>query len=83
MIPPDQIPEFVTRLFSREFGLTVNGTGERLVDDLGLDSIDFCDALVLLEKETGTPFPLERFRGVTTVSEFVEVISGILKPEGL
>ena len=75
-----EISSSVTSLISTEFGVRrdVILPEAKLIDDLGLDSIDLCDALVRLEGMTGKPFPLERFRGVVTVDDFVEQASKIV-----
>ena len=82
-VAKDDVESEVVELISSEFGVPRDAVlpQKKLMDDLGLDSIDLCDALVQLESRTGRPFPLERFRGVVTISDFVEVASAILRTE--
>ncbi|MFN8391100.1 MAG: phosphopantetheine-binding protein [Bdellovibrionota bacterium] len=70
----------VQQLISSEFGLAPEKIqpASKLGDDLGLDSIDLCDALVYMEKETGKAFPLEHFRTVSTVDDLVDRTTTIL-----
>jgi len=64
----------VSELISKEFGVPAENIkpNAELVQELGLDSIDMCDALVHLESMTGKPLPLEHYRSVVTIEDFVD-----------
>ena len=51
------------------------GPGTRLVEDLGLDSIDAIDMAVRLEKRVGFEFKGSDLRALRTVQDIVEVLS--------
>ncbi|MDR1675464.1 MAG: phosphopantetheine-binding protein [Tannerella sp.] len=46
----------------------------KLKDDLGLDSLDFVDIVVIVEKRFGFKIRPEEMANVTTVSEFYDYI---------
>ncbi|MDR1455944.1 MAG: acyl carrier protein [Tannerella sp.] len=51
-------------------------TGEaKLKDDLGLDSLDFVDIVVIVEKRFGFKIKPEEMANVTTVNEFYDYIN--------
>ena len=46
----------------------------KLKDDLGIDSLDFVDIVVIVEKNFGFKIKPERCRGVVTLSQFCDYI---------
>ena len=45
-----------------------------LKDDLGIDSLDFVDIVVIVEKQFGFKIKPEEMAGVTTLSQFCDYI---------
>lgn len=45
-----------------------------LKDDLGIDSLDFVDIVVIVEKNFGFKIKPEEMQGVTTLSQFCDYI---------
>ena len=45
-----------------------------LVEDLGIDSLDFVDIVMSLEDEFDTEFPVEDMAGIKTVGDIVKYI---------
>ncbi|MDX2471970.1 MAG: acyl carrier protein [SAR324 cluster bacterium] len=48
-----------------------------LIDDLGLDSIDAIDLIVLLEKESGVKLNLEDLMSIQTVGDVITKIEEV------
>ena len=46
----------------------------KLKDDMGLDSLDFVDIVVIVEKNFGFKIKPEEMQGVTTLSQFCDYI---------
>ena len=46
----------------------------RLKDDLGIDSLDFVDIVVIVERNFGFKINSEEMNGVTTLSQFIDYI---------
>jgi acyl carrier protein len=46
----------------------------RLKDDLGIDSLDFVDIVVIVERNFGFKINPEEMTGVTTLSQFYDYI---------
>lgn len=46
----------------------------KLKDDLGIDSLDFVDIVVIVEKNFGFKIKPEEMAGVTTLSQFCDYI---------
>lgn len=46
----------------------------KLKDDLGIDSLDFVDIVVIVEKNFGFKIKPEEMTGVTTLSQFCDYI---------
>lgn len=46
----------------------------RLKDDIGIDSLDFVDIVVIVEKNFGFKIKPEEMAGVTTLSQFCDYI---------
>lgn len=46
----------------------------KLKDDLGIDSLDFVDIVVIVEKNFGFKIKLEEMQGVVTLSQFCDYI---------
>lgn len=51
----------------------------RLKDDLGIDSLDFVDIVVLVEKKFGFKIKQEEMVGVDTLSKFCDYIQTKVK----
>ena len=49
-----------------------------LKDDLGIDSLDFVDIVVIVEKQFGFKIKPEEMAGVTTLSQFCDYIESKL-----
>ena len=50
----------------------------KLKDDLGIDSLDFVDIVVIVEKNFGFKIKPEEMTGVTTLHQFCDYIEGKL-----
>ena len=48
----------------------------KLKDDMGIDSLDFVDIVVIVEKNFGFKIKPEEMHGVTTLSQFCDYIEG-------
>ncbi len=48
----------------------------KLKDDMGIDSLDFVDIVVIVEKNFGFKIKPEEMKGVTTLSQFCDYIEG-------
>lgn len=46
----------------------------KLKDDMGIDSLDFVDIVVIVEKNFGFKIKAEEMTGVTTLKEFCDYI---------
>lgn len=46
----------------------------KLKDDMGIDSLDFVDIVVIVEKNFGFKIKPEEMKGITTLSEFCDYI---------
>ena len=46
----------------------------RLKEDMGIDSLDFVDIVVIVEKNFGFKIKPEEMQGVTTLSQFCDYI---------
>lgn len=51
----------------------------KLKDDIGLDSLDFVDIVVIVEKTFGFKLKPEDMSGVQTMKEFYDYIEGRVK----
>ncbi len=50
----------------------------KLTDDLGIDSLDFVDIVVIVEKQFGFKIKPEEMAGVQTLSQFCDYIESKL-----
>lgn len=57
---------------------TIND-GAKLKEDIGLDSLDFVDIVVIVEKTFGFKLKPEDMSGVQTMKEFYDYIEGRIK----
>ncbi len=48
--------------------------GAKLKDDLGIDSLDFVDIVVIVEKNFGFKIKPEEMKGVVTLKDFCDYI---------
>lgn len=48
--------------------------GAKLKDDLGIDSLDFVDIVVIVEKNFGFKIKPEEMKGVVTLKDFYDYI---------
>ena len=48
--------------------------GAKLKDDLGIDSLDFVDIVVIVEKNFGFKIKPEEMQGIVTLSQFCDYI---------
>lgn len=48
----------------------------KLKEDMGIDSLDFVDIVVIVEKNFGFKIKPEEMLGVTTLSQFCDYIEG-------
>ncbi len=51
----------------------------KLKDDMGIDSLDFVDIVVIVEKNFGFKIKPEEMQGVTTLSQFCDYIENKIK----
>ena len=51
----------------------------KLKDDLGIDSLDFVDIVVIVEKNFGFKIKPEEMKGITTLKEFCDYIDSKVK----
>jgi acyl carrier protein len=57
-----------------EVAIEVIKPDARLKDDLGIDSLDFVDIVVIIERNFGFKIKPEEMQGVTTLSQFCDYI---------
>lgn len=51
----------------------------KLKDDMGIDSLDFVDIVVIVEKNFGFKIKPEEMKGITTMKEFCDYIESKVK----
>jgi acyl carrier protein len=51
----------------------------KLKDDMGIDSLDFVDIVVIVEKNFGFKIKPEVMKGITTLKEFCDYIESKVK----
>ena len=51
----------------------------KLKDDMGIDSLDFVDIVVIVEKNFGFKIKPEEMKGITTLKEFCDYIESKVK----
>ena len=51
----------------------------KLKDDMGIDSLDFVDIVVIVEKNFGFKIKPEEMKGITTLKEFCDYIESQVK----
>ena len=51
----------------------------KLNDDMGIDSLDFVDIVVIVEKNFGFKIKPEEMKGITTLKEFCDYIDRKVK----
>ena len=51
----------------------------KLKDDMGIDSLDFVDLVVIVEKNFGFKIKPEEMKGITTLKEFCDYIESKVK----
>ena len=51
----------------------------RLKEDMGIDSLDFVDIVVIVEKNLGFKIKPEEMQGVTTLKQFCDYIESKVK----
>jgi len=51
----------------------------KLKDDMGIDSLDFVDIVVIVEKNFGFKIKPEEMKGITTLKEFCDYIDSKVK----
>jgi amino acid adenylation domain-containing protein len=76
MAPPARLPEQLTKLFRQKLQLDIPSADTDLVDAGLLDSLQFVQLLLLLEREFGLQIPLEgfeidHFRSVESIADIV------------
>ncbi len=57
------------------------GPGSRIVEDLGLDSLQSFEMIADLEDQLGITIPMELFQSVTTVGDVANVVLRVLSAE--
>ncbi|MDR3252364.1 MAG: phosphopantetheine-binding protein [Tannerella sp.] len=72
-----KINEFLVEEMEIEAGAIV--AEARLKEDLGLDSLDFVDIVVIVEKAFGFKIKIEEMAGVITVCDFYDYIASKIK----
>ena len=76
--------EIIQGIFQSAFDLpkeTVT-VDANLSDDLGLDSIDAIDLIVLLEKESGCKLNMEDLMTIKTVGDVIKKIDEVVAEQG-
>ena len=51
----------------------------KLKDDMGIDSLDFVDIVVIVEKNFGFKIKPEEMKGITTLKEFCDYMESKVK----
>jgi acyl carrier protein len=66
----------VRELMVKTFGLEESQVtpASRLVDDLRLDSLDWAELLVVLERETGEGLPESQLETVRTIDDILDLV---------
>lgn len=68
----EKVNEFLIEEFEIEEGAL--GPDAHLIDDLGIESLDFVDIVVTIEKEFGFKVKREEITGVRTLSDLYSYI---------
>ncbi len=55
----------------------------KLKDDLGIDSLDFVDIVVIVEEKFGFKIKPEEMVGITTLKEFCDYVERKVREQGL
>lgn len=55
----------------------------KLKDDLGVDSLDFVDIVVIVEEKFGFKIKPEEMVGITTLKEFCDYVERKVREQGL
>lgn len=55
----------------------------KLKDDLGIDSLDFVDMVVIVEEKFGFKIKPEEMVGITTLKEFCDYVERKVREQGL
>ena len=74
----DTISDLVAEILARHTGLEPGQIepSMHVRDDLGLDSIDAAEIMLLLEQETGRRGELDEAEAIDTVADIIAAISG-------
>ena len=72
----EKIEEIVKKFLIEEIEIDENllNPDAQLKDDLGIDSLDFVDIVVIVEKNFGFKIKPEEMAGVRTLSQFYDYI---------
>jgi acyl carrier protein len=77
----DTIIEIVNRVLAEEFEIDPGLLKPEalLYEDIGLDSLDAVDLIVMVDKELGVKIKEEDAREIRTLEDVYQVIAGLLK----
>ncbi|MEN8210352.1 MAG: acyl carrier protein [Thermodesulfobacteriota bacterium] len=77
----DRIIEIVNQVLEEEFEIDVELLKPEalLFEDLGLDSLDAVDLIVMIDKELGVRIEEEQARAIKTLANVYQTIDGLLK----
>ena len=78
VLSKDEIRKDVCRILTKTFGLRAEQIvlTAHLVKDLELDSLDWVDLVVRLERETGQEITEDELRAIRTIQDIVDLVHG-------
>jgi acyl carrier protein len=82
MTTMEKVCELILKLKKKDVSLADLKPEARLADDLGLDSLDRSELLVLAEDEFSIKVPLEEVQKVTTVGAAAECLDRLIAARG-
>ena len=77
----DKIIEIVNKVLEEEFEIdrTLLKPGALLYEDIGLDSLDAVDLIVMVDKELGVRIEEDEARSIRTLEDVYNIIDELLK----
>lgn len=77
----DRIIEIVNQVLEEEFEIDAEllKPESLLYEDIGLDSLDAVDLIVMVDKQLGVRIDEEQARSIRTLEDVYKIIDGLLK----
>jgi acyl carrier protein len=76
-----EVEQRLKRLVSEELGLSEEEIkpGSNFIEDLGCDSLDIVELVMVTEEEFEVELPDEKFQDVKTFGEVVAIVAALMK----